>query len=230
MSTPLVIVPTRRADAGRASRHPAVFAVQPAIDALRRAGAEVWLLPPAPFTATEADALLARASGLCLQGGADVGSAAVQDDAEMALTRAAIALGVPVLGLCRGAQLLNVVRGGTLTDLAGVDAASHHPVDAPGAVGVVHDVRIVAGSRLHDIVGAGSARVSSVHHQAIDRLGDGLLSTAVAPDGTTEAIELAPSPEHGDAWVLGVQWHPEDTAADDPIQQRLFDRFVAACL
>ncbi|MCU1366214.1 MAG: putative glutamine amidotransferase, partial [Ilumatobacteraceae bacterium] len=118
---PLILVPARRATAGRVSRHPVSFVVQPSIDALRRAGAEVWILPPAELTPDDARALLERADGLCLQGGADIhprhyrdvaegddvaGVDELQDHTELALTLAALDLGMPVLALCRGAELL----------------------------------------------------------------------------------------------------------------------------
>ncbi|MCU1397092.1 MAG: peptidase [Acidimicrobiales bacterium] len=232
---PLVIVPARRAAAGRVSRHPVSFAVQPSIDALRRAGAEVWILPPAELTAERARALMQRADGLCLQGGADLhprhyrdvaadedvsGIDELQDRSELALTLAALELGVPVLALCRGAELLNVACGGTLHDL---DAGAHHPASPPGSVGVLHDVSIEPGSRLRDALGVDASSVSSMHHQAISRLGDELVVTAMTADGVIEAIERRTG------WTVGVQWHPEDTAADDPTQQRLFDAFVVVC-
>lgn len=246
MSVPLILVPARPAPAGRASRHAASFVVQPSIDALRRAGAEVWVLPPAPYTDAEARALIGRGvAGLCLQGGADVhprhyetgdgrdGDSApdddvddvddVQDRSELALTRAAIDLGLPVLALCRGAQLLNVACGGTLHVAIDVDGVAHHPDEPPGTIGAVHGVEVRSGTRLRTIIGAARAAVSSVHHQAIDRLGTGLVVAATADDGLVEAVEL----DRG--WVIGVQWHPEDTASADPVQQRLFDAFVSAC-
>jgi putative glutamine amidotransferase len=85
----------------------------------------------------------------------------------------------------------------------------------------VHDIDLEPGSRLAEAMGVTRASCSSHHHQAVERAGDGLRVTARAPDGVVEGVEL-----DGDAWIVGAQWHPEDTAADDPAQQRLFDAFV----
>ena len=118
--------------------------------------------------------------------------------------------------------MLNVALGGSLdqhiTDRAGVSATA-----GPASTGgwSVHDVELEPGSRLATAMGVTRAWCSSQHHQAVDRIGDGLRVSARAPDGVIEGIEL-----EGDAWIVGVQWHPEDTAADDPAQQRLFDAFV----
>ncbi len=151
------------------------------------------------------------------------GVIAHRDGFELPLARAAIDRGMPVLAICRGHQIVNVALGGTLdqhiTTREGVIAHGR-----PGAAGgsSMHSVRVQAGSRLARALGATHAEVSSHHHQAVEKLGDGLEAVAWADDGIVEGIELP-----GDAWVVGVQWHPEDTAATDPVQQRLFDAFVA---
>ncbi|UOR02688.1 gamma-glutamyl-gamma-aminobutyrate hydrolase family protein [Leucobacter allii] len=134
-----------------------------------------------------------------------------QDAFEAEAIAAALALGIPVLAICRGFQLLNVERGGTLVqDL---------PEASPHRDGV-HEVRLEADSALASVLGAAAVPVSSYHHQAVDRLGEGLRAVGRAPDGVVEAVEL-PAAE-----LLAVQWHPEDTAADDPQQQALFDWLV----
>ena len=122
----------------------------------------------------------------------------------------ALELDLPVLAICRGLQLLNVAFGGSL----------HQHID--GHKLVLHDVSVEPGSRLAAL-GTMRPACFSVHHQSIDRVGAGLVVTARADDGTVEGIEL---PDH---WVVGVQWHPEDTAADDPAQQALLDAFVGEC-
>lgn len=175
---------------------------------VRAAGGLAALLPPDdPAYAAEA---VARLDGLVIAGGADVdparygaersprtGPPAPERDAwELALIDAALAAGTPLLGICRGMQLLNVALGGTL-----VQHLDGHVTE----VGVFgrHTVRPVPGSRYAGIAPA-EAAVPTYHHQAVDRLGTGLRPSAYAADGTVEAVELP-----GPGWVLGVQWHPE---------------------
>ncbi len=206
----------------------AVLLPQAYVASVHRAGGVPVLLPPLPDGAAEA---VDGVHGLLVAGGADVEAeryGAVcgegsdpprrdRDGWELALLDLALAQGVPVLGVCRGAQVLNVATGGSLhqhlPDVVGTDA--HRP--APALHGRVQ-VTVEPGSGLADVVG-GSVDVPCYHHQSIDRLGRGLRATARAVDGTIEAVELA-----GDAFVLGVQWHPELDAHDD----RLFAALVRA--
>ena len=128
-----------------------------------------------------------------------------RDAAEVALFGAALESGVPVLGICRGLQVMNVALGGTLIqhlpDAVG-HSEGHSP--APGTM-AEHKVTISGGpSRLAGVLGRGTISVPTHHHQGIARLADGLTATAWAEDGTIEAIEL-----DGAAFVVGVQWHPE---------------------
>jgi putative glutamine amidotransferase len=223
--TILVAVPGRLAERAAGVRTPAVAAGRRYLEALRRAGGDGAVLLPAP--SPDWPALLARFDGLLLLGGGDVdparygathrhaelaGVVAEHDEAELAAVRAALTLGLPVLAICRGLQVLNVALGGTLHQ-----HIEHHRF-------VNHPVELVDGSRVAVAMGTRRPSVHSVHHQAVDRLGAGLAVTGTHADGTVEACELA-----GDGWVVGVQWHPEDTAADDPANQRLFDAFTAAC-
>lgn len=119
-----------------------------------------------------------------------------RDAWELALIDAALASGTPLLGICRGMQLLNVALGGTL-----IQHVDGH-VEAVGVIGL-HAVKPVPGSRFASLVPE-LTEVPTYHHQAVDRLGAGLAASAHAEDGTVEAVELA-----APAWALGVQWHPE---------------------
>jgi putative glutamine amidotransferase len=175
---------------------------------VQRAGGLAAMLPPdAPELAA---ATVARLDGLVIAGGPDVDPsrygavrdprtgppASARDTWELALTDAALTTGVPLLGICRGMQLLNVALGGTLTQH--IDG---HAVTA-GEFGP-HPVKPVPGTRYAGLVPE-ETQVPSFHHQAVDRLGTGLLPSAYTADGTVEAVELP-----GEDWVLGVQWHPE---------------------
>ncbi|MFF8231663.1 gamma-glutamyl-gamma-aminobutyrate hydrolase family protein [Streptomyces caelestis] len=176
---------------------------------VQRAGGLAAMLPP--DDPAQAAAAVARLDGLVIAGGPDVepvrygaephprtGPPARERDAwELALVDAALAAGVPLLGICRGMQLLNVALGGTLVQ---------HLDGHAEVVGVFgnHAVKPVPGSLYAGVVPEETS-VPSYHHQAVDRLGEGLVPSAYADDGTVEALEL-PS---GEGWVLGVQWHPE---------------------
>ncbi|MFG2297521.1 gamma-glutamyl-gamma-aminobutyrate hydrolase family protein [Streptomyces sp. NPDC048603] len=170
-------------------------------------GAAVLLPPDEPEAAAE---VLSRVDGLVIAGGPDVdpahygaardprtGPAAPERDTwELALIRAAVEAGTPLLGICRGMQALNVALGGTL--IQHIDGHS----DGHGVV-TPHPVTPVTGTRYASLVPE-EAQVPTYHHQAVDRLGEGLVVSAHALDGTVEAIELP-----GEPWVVGVQWHPE---------------------
>jgi putative glutamine amidotransferase len=150
-----------------------------------------------------------------------------QDAFETTLVCAALRCDKPVLAICRGMQLVNVALGGTLVqEIATLpNAASqlaHKPENFPeGAPFAVHDVDIEPLSRLASALGATNVRGASFHHQAVDRVGEGCKIVAWAPDGMVEGLE------HESKWLIGVQWHPEDTAHDDATQQNLYDAFVA---
>jgi len=198
----------------------AVLLPRPYVDAVARAGATPVVLPPVPDVVLAA---LPRIDGLILSGGPDVEPARYgelagmhtqppnhdRDESEFRVLRTAIGEGLPVLGICRGMQLLNVLRGGTLhqhlPDVLG--SAVHAP-----EVGVYarHPVTVQPGTKLADVLGCTEVpEVPTYHHQGIDRVGRGLDPVAWAEDGTVEALEDPDLP-----FCLAVQWHPE--VGDDP--------------
>lgn len=204
------------------------------VDAVLRAGGLPIVLPALPGAIGE---ILDRVDAVLIAGGPDVEPARygadagpdtqppsrVRDAAESELVTGATRRGMPVLGICRGLQLLNVVRGGTLVqhlpDVVGTEL--HCP--EPGRYGR-HEVKVEPGSLLAAVLGGADARpvertvVPSYHHQAIESLGAGLVVTARADDGVIEAAEDPRLP-----FCLGVQWHPE--VGDDPA---LFDGLISA--
>ncbi len=205
------------------------------VAAVRRAGGLPWLLPPGEARLGE---FLARVDAVILTGGGDIDPAlyggarhpriyavdAARDAMEIEIARALAGRDTPVLGICRGCQVFNVAFGGTLIehlpDVVG-DAVAHRGT-GPGT-STLHPVEVAAGSALERILGTRAPTPSSSHHQAIRALAPGFEIVARAPDGTIEAIERRDHP-----FFLAVQWHPEETAARDPAQQRLFDALVAA--
>jgi putative glutamine amidotransferase len=208
---------------------PAVLLPRRYTDMVSRAGGLPVLLPPTDGVA----GLLPRLDGLILSGGGDLDpdlygaerdpecgpASPARDRAELALCRQALASGLPVLGICRGLQVINVALGGTLhqhlPDLVGND--SHSPELAGYGN---HKVSVTAGSQLAAVLGRTEAAVPTHHHQAIDRLGAGLVATAWTDDGIIEAVEFNsayPGSEpagHSRPFMVAVQWHPE--AGDDP--------------
>src|SRR5690349_23776864 len=207
----------------------------PYVRALARAGAIPVVLPP--LRVDDVPAQLRCLHAVCLSGGPDLdpsqyGASPVAelgpvepalDEFELAVARVADAAGLPILGICRGAQALNVARGGTLHQH--LPAITDHSVDhrqtAPGWQ-ETHSVFVDGASVLGRILGTENPRVNSFHHQAVDTLGDGLRAVAWAPDGTVEAIEDAVNGR----LVLGVQWHAE--TLDNGPHPRLFDALVAS--
>lgn len=190
------------------------------IESIQRAGAMAMMLPPDPALVENPDEVLERVDALVLAGGCDidparygqeqhpetVGLVPPRDDFEFALLERAIELDMPALCVCRGMQVLNVVRGGTLIQhLPEVLHSDEHRRHVGTFEGNEHDVRLTAGSLAAQAAGSELTMTKSHHHQAIDALGEGLIVTGRSTeDDLAEAIEL---PEAG--FVLGVQWHPE---------------------
>jgi putative glutamine amidotransferase len=187
-------------------------------------------------------AIFEHLDGLCLAGGVDVDPAhygedrhpdlgkvdASRDQTELLVTRWALAAGMPLCGICRGIQVLNVAADGSLyqhvpAQLRGADRHSYTRAEAPGAK-KTHLLRVDPASGLSRIVGGDRLGVNSYHHQGIKRLGSGLRPVAWASDGLVEAVE-----GEGTRFLLGVQWHPEEMYASCVQARALFGSFVEAC-
>ena len=174
--------------------------------------------------------MLRHFDGVLLPGGGDVdprrygqepsaeqlyGIVSEHDEVELAVVAAVLELEVPMLAICRGMQVLNVAMGGTLQqDIGGESHWFAH-----------HEVALDAGSRLAKAIGGETVTAAHcVHHQALDRVAEGLVMVGHTSDGIVHACESA-----GDAWVVATQWHPEDTSATDAQQQSLFTALIDAC-
>jgi putative glutamine amidotransferase len=229
---PLIALPARLSDNADTWRVPAYSAGQPYCDAIVRAGGVPVLLTPNLDAIAALPEILSRFDGVCLMGGPDIdpgrygaverheklyGVRSEHDEHDLVLVRVALDLDIPLLAICRGHQALNVALGGTL---------HQHITDDETTVGhryAMHASQVVNGTRLHAIVGDDPVG-HSVHHQSVDRVGDGLRVVARGSDGVVEGVE------HTSRWAIGVQWHPEDSATVDPAQQALFDALVAEAL
>lgn len=189
-------------------------------------------------------AIYDRLDGLLIPGGVDMDPAtygeellpevgrrdADRDTVELQLTRWAIADGLPVLGLCRGAQVINVASGGTLwqdipSQLPTELRHDCYPTKGFARTHLAHPVAVTPGTRLHAALGGDVVRVNSMHHQAVKALGEGLVVSAVAPDGVVEAVEGT-----GEGYLVGVQWHPEVFEPGEESQGSLVRDFVREAL
>ncbi|MGY1813358.1 gamma-glutamyl-gamma-aminobutyrate hydrolase family protein [Blastococcus sp. SYSU D00820] len=229
--SPLIAVPGRFSASASALRYRALVNAQALLESVRAAGGEpLTVLPHAPGGEVDPDAVgerLAFADGVLLPGGGDLSptryaAAAAHDEVydvddeqdafDLAVATWALREGVPLLAVCRGLQVVNVATGGTLEQH--MEVPHRH---------VRHEVVVDGGSRLAGTVGT-RAEVSCYHHQRIDRLGEGLRPVASCTDGGVEAVEA----DGARGFFLGVQWHPEDTAAEDPRQSAVFAALVDA--
>lgn len=210
---------------------------------LTAAGALPWLIPLVPDDPDTLRGIYDELDGVFLPGGADIDPAnygeprhpkcdrsdPARDRVELALTKWAMRDGKPVLGVCRGLQLINLAAGGTLWQ----DLESERPEsikhdyfpfrDGHARDHLAHTITVREGTQLAEIVGAGERRVNSMHHQGIRDLAQGFVVSATAPDGLIEGIERP-----GEQFLLAVQWHPEVLAEKDSLTLRLFEAFIAA--
>lgn len=194
--------------------------------AVDRAGGVPLMLPPMPSLLDRIDALVEQFDAVVLHGGGDIdprrygaeplddriyGVVPEHDEVELAIAEAVVRADVPMLAICRGMQVLNVACGGTLVQHIG---SEHHWFRH-------HRVHVDTDSRLATVAGDAFSACHSVHHQALERVGAGLRVVGRASDDTPEAVEAVDA-----RWVVGVQWHPEDSAEHDAEQQRLFDELI----
>jgi putative glutamine amidotransferase len=209
---------------------------------LTAAGAVPWVIPLLQNDEQTLRQIYDRLDGVFLTGGVDVEPSCYgeprhercgetdppRDWTELALLRWAMRDGKPVLGVCRGVQVINVAAGGSLyQDLHAQypQAIKHDCFPHAGGytrTSLVHTVRIERGSRLGRILGSDEMTVNSMHHQAIKQLAPGLVASAFAPDGLIEGIEGS-----NGQFLVGVQWHPEELVESDPVMRRLFSAFVS---
>ncbi len=223
---PRIALLGRYTESASALRYRGVVSSRALLELVWAAGGDpVTLLPATGEGALDWSSRLAGIDGVLLAGGGDLDPRhyggdhehesvydvdAVQDEADLSLTAYCLDSGMPTLAVCRGMHVVNVVRGGTLV----VDMPEHHR----------HTVQDVSLDDEASPLGIESAavRISCYHHQAIERLGEGMRVVATAEDGTVEAVVV-----EAPAWTVGVQWHPEDTWTTDPRQRQLMTRFVA---
>ncbi|MDX1420300.1 MAG: gamma-glutamyl-gamma-aminobutyrate hydrolase family protein [Rubricoccaceae bacterium] len=210
--------------------------------ALTHVGALPWMIPLFDDDEATLRGIYEHLDGLFIAGGVDVhpesyGEAVgplcgrtdlARDRVELQLVRWSLEEGKPILGICRGMQIMNVARGGTLyqdctEQHPGAIKHDYFPTDGYARDHLAHEVRVTPGTHLHACVGAATTPVNSMHHQGIKALGDGLTPSAYASDGLIEALE---APEG--RFEVGVQWHPEMLIEQDPGMHRLFDSFIEA--
>jgi putative glutamine amidotransferase len=236
MMAPLIGITTSIAPAGKGPER--VSLNTDYVRAVEAAGGVPVLLPET-LGAAAREALFASLGGLVVTGGGDVNPARYgepphptvlgisdeRDAFEAELIERALAAKLPLLCICRGMQVLNVALGGSLhqdipSDFAtAIQHAQTGPREAP-----THDVHIQPETKLAALIGGGTLRVNSMHHQAVKRLGGGLEAVGWAPDGVIEAVELP----HHEGFLAAVQWHPEELAAEIGHAKALFTALTGA--
>ncbi|GAA4352143.1 gamma-glutamyl-gamma-aminobutyrate hydrolase family protein [Angustibacter luteus] len=230
---PLVVIPARYSQSASALRYRAEVVARTLAEAVFEAGGEPLVTHPhAPGATVDVDAARERlrfADALLLPGGGDVSARWTatddhpslydvdegQDAWDIALAQAAMADGLPLLSICRGTQIVNVALGGTLVaDMAETVGDHRHRT---------HQIKVAVDSPLAAVVGE-QPTISCYHHQCLDQLAPGLRAVAWAGDGVIEAV----ASDVLTGWYVGVQWHPEDSAATDPAQAAIFAGLVRA--
>lgn len=225
MTRPLIAIPGRRSDEAKGQRTPVVLGGRLYANAVQRAGGLPVVIPPTDDV-NLIRATVERCDGMVLLGGGDVspsqygreinarlfGVDEFIDAFEIAAVQHAVALDLPVLAICRGHQILNVALGGTL-----IQHLENYEVHRD----TMHDVQLTQGSLVAEAMGTTQPVTHSFHHQAIDTVAPSLTVVGHYSDGTIEAVQHATA-----TWIIGVQWHPEDTAEEDPANQGLFNALV----
>jgi len=240
--TPVVLLP---ADSKQIGDHPFHVAGHKYVNAIVQAAHALPLIVPALGSESDVDALLEVADGIMLPGAVSnvhpshfdqavrdpsLPLDPARDGLTLRLIRAAVAAGIPLLGICRGFQEINVAFGGSLHQAVHETGAhADHREPKEGSLeeqyAQVHAVRTVAGGRLAEITGCSEFMVNSLHGQGIDRLGAGLAVEAYAPDGLIEAVSVSGA----NAFALAVQWHPEWNVLQTPPYLAIFRAFGDAC-
>jgi putative glutamine amidotransferase len=234
-NTPLIGITARHAPT--IAGLPAVQILRAYVSAIVEAGGTPVLIPP-NLPEDGWRSLLSKLDGILFSGGSDIGLQhyngephpkvnveSIRDTIELPLLRAAVESDKPLLGICRGLQVMNVALGGSLyTHIIDQhpNALQHNMPDELPRTYLAHPVRIETGTRLFDILGTPLAQVNSLHHQGIKELAPGLVASAYAPDGLIEGLEIP-----GHRFALSVQWHPEWMTSYAEMRN-LFKAFVEA--
>ena len=239
MTIPVIGISGRFEDTQNLQSVPIFSLPRTYVRAVIQSGGAPLIIPP-HLPEGQLRAVFERLHGLLISGGGDIAPQFYhkansgllwrideqRDRTEISLAQWAMSEGLPVMGICRGIQVLNVALGGTLVqDIAtmiGTDITHSH-VAGNSMSRISHTVEIEDTTRLAGIFGAGQLAVNSAHHQAVDDLGETLVVTARAPDGVIEGIE---SPDH--PFYLGIQWHPEALVEEHPEMRGLFSALVEA--
>lgn len=225
MSRPLIAIPGRRSDEAKGHRTPVVSGGRLYADAVHRAGGLPVVIPPTEDLEL-IRATVERCDGMVLLGGGDVSPANYGqkvsarlfgvdefiDAFEIAAVQHAVSLDLPVLAICRGHQILNVAMGGTL-----IQHLENYEVHRD----TMHEVELSPGSLVAEAMETTTPMTHSFHHQALDVVAPTLTVVGTYADGTVEAVQHTSA-----SWVIGVQWHPEDTAEEDSANQNLFNALV----
>jgi len=210
--------------------------------AVAYAGGVPWMIPLLDDDEGALRCMYEQLDGVFIAGGIDIDPATyraerhpltgrpdrARDGVEMLFTRWALEDGKPTLGVCRGAQVINVVCGGTLyqdirDELPEANKHDFFPTEGFARDHLAHSMQTTPGSRIANAFGGDAVLINSMHHQAVRDLGEGLRVTAYSPDGIVEAVEGT-----GEGWTVGVQWHPEMLVEKDSGTFRLFSQFIAA--